>query len=155
MAALHRFDRPNGGEDNTSFAYSLLCEASHPNHRGTQLFVHTEEVDSSGEYGWRVTYSATESVPPLLTEKLVETLIFSMSNGYGATELLRNMHLRDSDTGVIALGVSPDVGERIFFDILRKSVPSKKRSARQAKGRNRQREPKPKAKAKRKTKRLT
>jgi len=38
-----------------------------------------------------VAYSETETVPAKLTEKLVEALLFSMSSGYGATELLRNM----------------------------------------------------------------
>ena len=81
MDALHRFTRPGGGLNNTSIAYGLLCEASHPNHRGTKLFVQTENIDPAGEYGWRVTYSDLESVPEQLTEKLVEVLIFSMSAG--------------------------------------------------------------------------
>jgi hypothetical protein len=139
LAALHKFTRPGGGPDDTGFVYSLLCEASHPNHRGTKLFVHIEDVDSSGEYGWHVTYSATESVPELITEKLVETLVFSMSAGYGATELLRNMHISDSDTGPIAHGVPAEIGKKIWFDILQKSVSSKPRSTRSSRARKRKR----------------
>ena len=128
MDALHRFTRPGGGLNNTSIAYGLLCEASHPNHRGTKLFVQTENIDPAGEYGWRVTYSDLESVPEQLTEKLVEVLIFSMSAGYGATELLRNMQISDSEKGVVVHGVPPEVGNNIWFNILQKAVPSKRRS---------------------------
>jgi len=130
IAALHRFMRPRGGPDDTSFAYSLLCEASHPNHRGTRLFVHTEKIDPSVEYGWWVTYSDAESVPKELTEKFVELLLFSMSAGYAATELLRNMQLSDSDHGPIAHGVSEKIGKKIWRDILQKSVLRKPRSSR-------------------------
>jgi hypothetical protein len=137
VEALHRFMYPGGGPDDTSFAYSLLCEASHPNHRGTQLFVQTKEVDSSGEYGWWVTYSGAESVPKLVTEKLVETLIFSMSAGYAATELLRNMQLSDSGGRPEAHGVPAGIGTKIWSDILQKSVPSKPRSSRPRKPRKR------------------
>lgn len=129
MDALHRFTHPDGGPNNTGIAYGLLCEASHPNHRGTKLFVQTENVEPAGEYGWHVIYSDLESVPEMLTEKLVEVLIFSMSAGYGATELLRNMHISDSREGVIVHGVPPKVGEKIWFDILQKTAPSKRRSS--------------------------
>jgi hypothetical protein len=118
MVALHQFAYPDGKADNTSIAYSLLCEASHPNHRGTKTFVHIEDVDASGEYGWYVTYSETETVPAKLTQKLVEGLLFSMSTGYGATELLRNMKISNSENGVVVHGVEPKIGERIWFDIL-------------------------------------
>jgi len=37
MSALHRFMYPDGGSDDVSVVYSLLCEAPHPNHRGTKL----------------------------------------------------------------------------------------------------------------------
>ena len=82
MDALNRFTRRNSGPNDASIAYGLLCEASHPNHRGTKLFVQTESVDPAVEYGWNVTYSDLEAVPNKLTEKLVEVLIFSMSAGY-------------------------------------------------------------------------
>ena len=118
MAALHRFAYPDGGPDNTSIAYGLLCEASHPNHRGTKLFVRAEDVDPTGEYGWYVTYSDTESVPEELTKKLVEMFLFSMSSGYGATELLRNMQLSNSGDGVVVHGVPEEAGRKIWFDIL-------------------------------------
>jgi hypothetical protein len=123
MSALHRFMYPDGRADHVSSVYSLLSEASHPNHRGTKLFVRAEEVDSSGEYGWQITYSGTESVPTELTEKFVETLVFSMSAGYAATELLRNMQLTDTDDGPEVHGVPEEIGNRIWFDILQKSVP--------------------------------
>jgi hypothetical protein len=129
MAALHKFAYPEGTADNTSIAYSLLCEASHPNHRGTRLFAHTEEVDSGGEYGWYVTYSARESVPKGLTKKFVELLLFSMRNGYAATELLRNMYITNSDEGVTVRGVSEDVGNNIWVNILQRKLSRKTRRA--------------------------
>ena len=139
MDALHRFTRPDSEPNTASIAYGLLCEASHPNHRGTKLFVQTENVDPAGEYGWHVTYSGLESVPEKLTEKLVEVLLFSMSAGYGATELLRNMHISDSREGVIVHGVPPKVGEKILFDILQKAAPSKRRSPPSGRGGKRKR----------------
>lgn len=64
------------------------------------------------------------SVPLELTERLVELLLFSMSSGYGATELLRNMQLSDSEDGVIVRGVPDEAGRRIWLDILQRAVPN-------------------------------
>lgn len=122
MAALHRFAFPEGGPDSTGVAYGLLCESSHPNHRGTKLFVSTEDVDSTGEHGWYISYSEIEKVPNELTKKLIEVLLFSMAYGYAATELLRHMKLSNSGDHIKVHGVSEEAGKKIWFEILQKAI---------------------------------
>lgn len=120
--ALDRFAYPEGGSTKTSVVYALLCEASHPNHRGTHLFRTTEEVDPNVEYGWFIDYSGNEDVPPELTERLVETLLFSMSCGYAATELLRNIDVTDAPDGYKVHGVPDEVGTRIWSAFVQTTI---------------------------------
>lgn len=122
IAALHRFGYPNGGLDNTSIGYALLCEAAHPNHGGTRQFVHAEDVDESGEYGWYINYSDSESIPNVLTGKLSELLLFSMSCGYAATELLRCMLFMDTNQGVVN-SVSEEALRNIWNNFCEKAKP--------------------------------
>jgi hypothetical protein len=122
MEALHEFAYPDGGPDNTSIAYALLCEAAHPNHGGTKQFVQAHEVDDTGEYGWYVTYSDVESVPPVVVDRLAELLLLSMSCGYGATEVLRNMRFADGDDAVSS-GVPEGIGRSIWDNFLEKAKP--------------------------------
>lgn len=129
IAALHRFAYSDNAVDNTSFGYGLLCEASHPNHRGTKSFAHVENVDPDGEYGWMITYSTEELAPEVFIERLVELLLFSMSTGYSTTELLRNMRLSDGDDGLNVHGVPEEVGEKIYFDILNRHTNHRTRRA--------------------------
>lgn len=122
MEALHEFAYPNGGPDNTSLAYALLCEAAHPNHGGTKQFVQAQEVDGSGEYGWHITYSDVEKVQPVVIDRLAELLLLSMCSGYGATEVLRNMRFADEPDGVSS-GVPDGVGRSIWDNFLEKAKP--------------------------------
>jgi len=122
IQALQEFAYPDGGPDNTSLAYALLCEASHPNHGGTRQFVTTEEVDQSGEQGWFITYTPTEEVSMVVIERLSELLLFSMSSGYGATETLRNMQFFDTDDEV-ATGVATSVARFIWDTFLMQARP--------------------------------
>jgi hypothetical protein len=135
LSALHKFMRPGGGPDDAGLVYSLLCEASHPNHRGTGMFVKTTKIDPASEFGWWIEYSSDESVPTELTNKLVETLILSMSAGYAATELLCNMQISNSDSGPKFDGVPEESGRTIWFDILQQAVMKKPRAARKRKSR--------------------
>lgn len=123
IAALQRFGYPDGGNADISIAYALLCEAAHPNHGGTRQFASAADVDESGEYGWRVSYSEHEKISSLHIEKLVELLLFSMRSGYAATELLRNMHFSDASHGVVIHGVSERVAREIWLNLLQEEMP--------------------------------
>lgn len=123
LDALHEFAYPDGGPDNTSIGYALLCEAAHPNHGGTKQFVTAQEVTNRNVDGWRIVYSGTESAPGVVVDRLAELLLLSMSAGYGAAELMRNMQFVDGADGV-RTGIPDDSVSRAIWDnFLQKAKP--------------------------------
>ena len=122
LSAMHEYNFPGGGPNDISVGYSLLCEASHPNHGGTKHFVASKQLDDAGEDGWAIEYSDSESVPAAILDKLVELLLLSMSGGYGASETLRCVEFVDSDEGFGSF-VPEDEGRGIWECFLSKLGP--------------------------------
>ena len=87
-----------------------------------QPFVVVTDDDPNAECGWFIDYSGNEDVPPALTERLVETLLFSMSCGYAATELLRHIDVADAPDGYKVHGVPDEVGERIWSAFVQTTI---------------------------------
>jgi hypothetical protein len=102
--------------------HALLCDASEPNHRGTRGFMAGTQVDDSGEYGWRILYSASEVVEPSLVQRILETLLLSMRHGYCAAELLRRSRFADEKAGPVWYGVSRDVAAEIWKTLLQRDM---------------------------------
>lgn len=64
--------------------YSLLCEYSHPNRRGTLHFTRWKEASG----GWAIKYSHEEEIDRRVVENALESLLVTMRGGYSASALL-------------------------------------------------------------------
>lgn len=101
-------------------AYGLLCEAAHPNHRGTKGYVTVEQLDPNAEYGWEVRYSETEADSIVLAERLVELLLVSMRHGYAASEMLRRMRFSDNSGTLVFQMIDMEHARVIWTDLLQR-----------------------------------
>jgi hypothetical protein len=113
------FDEEASGQLNC--LYALLCEASHPNHRGTRGFATSEQLDDKGEYGWVVSYGPVEADSPLLVKRLLEALLLSMRQGYAASEILRMTVFKDVKGRAVWHGAPIEDAERIWRTLFQRS----------------------------------
>ena len=111
---------PAADQEVLSIAYGLLCEAAHPNHRGTKSYVTVEQLDPNAEYGWEVRYSETEAVSSVLAERLLELLLVSMRHGYAASEMLRRMRLSESSGTLVFETIDMKHARAIWIDLLQR-----------------------------------
>jgi len=121
IAALDAFIYREHAKGQLGRLYGLLCEYAHPNHRGTKDFTTSEPVDESGEHGWKIVYSPTESLNVELLRETLDALYLSMVHGYAATELLRCADFSASD-GFPYQGVPPDQLRRIWTSVLQRTI---------------------------------
>jgi hypothetical protein len=122
--ALDSFAFAEKASGQLTWLYALLCEASHPNHRGTKGFVTSEPLDDAGEFGWIISYGDAETPSPLLTQRLLESLLLSMRQGYAASELLRVTTFEDVGGRVEWRGAPIEDTARIWGTILQRSPDS-------------------------------
>lgn len=121
IRALDKFAYgPAADQEILGVAYSLLCEAAHPNHRGTKGYVTVEQLDPNAEYGWEVHYSETEAVSRVLTERLLELLLVSMRHGYAASEMLRHMRFSENDGSLVFEMVDVTHARTVWTDLLQR-----------------------------------
>lgn len=123
IRALEKFAYgPTAEEGILGVAYSLLCEAAHPNHRGTKGYVTVEHLDPNAEFGWKVLYSETEAVSSILTERLLELLLVSMRHGYAASEMLRRMRFSEDDGSITFHMVDVTHAQAVWTDLLQRDT---------------------------------
>jgi hypothetical protein len=115
--AIEAMDKFAGGTatNRRRLAYSLLCEYSHPNQRGTKSF---QEVVSENENGWIIKYSEEERVSESTIVMALEWLLDNMRIGYGTAELLRLSRFEQTDNGIILIKPCVHEGARIWERIM-------------------------------------
>lgn len=102
VEALDNLLCPEGGGTRMAITYSLLCEFSHPNFRGTRGFASIREL-SEGE-GWIIGYRPNETLDFESCDMALRTLMRCMTAGHGATEMLRTWKCVDEPGRIKMLG---------------------------------------------------
>jgi hypothetical protein len=95
--SLDRFYFQEASEGKLAVVYSLLCDYSHPNHRGVLDFMHSTERQD----GWLISYTMEEPPNPEMRVHALETLLVSMRGGYAAAEMLRCWRFSPKEGGII------------------------------------------------------
>lgn len=111
--ALDSFAYGDNANGSTTILYAILCESSHPNHRGTRPFAQSEEVKPEG---WRIRYAPDETMTAETTMGILDGLMRSMRAGYAAVEMLRVAEFLDEPLPYH--GIPTDEGQRIWSTFL-------------------------------------
>ena len=119
VKSLDSFYYQDVAESELEIVYSLLCDFSHPNHRGVLDFMHHVERPD----GWYISYSMEELPNPEMAVHALEILLVSMRSGYAASELLRSWRFQQKDNSTIDWhGPSEDDGARIWQRFLQRPL---------------------------------
>lgn len=94
--ALDRYVYQENASGEIGVVYSVLCEFSHPNHRGVKAFKTSESTAG----GWTIRYDLDEPFDPDLAIRLLNCLAVSMQAGYSASEMLRAWDFQDGPDGI-------------------------------------------------------
>jgi hypothetical protein len=108
---------PEGGGTRMALTYSLLCEFSHPNLRGTRDFASICELPE--RQGWVIEYGPHGSFDFELCDMVLKTLLRCMAAGYGATEMLRTWRSVDQTGHIELLGPEEFELQRIWGSFFR------------------------------------
>ena len=115
--SLDKFYFQEASVGKLAVVYSLLCDYTHPNHRGALDFMQSAERAD----GWLISYSREEPPNPRMQVHALETLLVSMRGGYAAAEMLRCWRFSLKERGTIECHwPSVDDGARIWESLLQR-----------------------------------
>lgn len=116
--ALDRYVHQGKSSGDIGIVYSVLCEFSHPNHRGVMAF----KTSQPATEGWTIGYGLDEPFDPELASRLVNCLAVSMQAGYSASEMLRAWDFKDGPLGIEWAWPSPETTRRVWTTLIQRPI---------------------------------
>jgi hypothetical protein len=118
IEALDRYVFQDKATGEIGVIYSILCEFSHPNHRGVMAFKKSEPTSA----GWTIQYDLEEPFDAQMACRLLESLLVSMRAGYSASEMLRAWDFGVDGDGIEWIYPSLDTAERVWTTLVQRKV---------------------------------